>query len=104
MTPQKCLKILNIFLRLPGILAFFVLVNTMKLLAPDFTFRMMKQRFEKTGTRETAEKFKSIEDIEYIISFACVKVQDYRKIKTIKADMFVLEKVSLRPGGWAEGG
>jgi len=70
---KKCLKILNIFLRLPGILAFFLLVNMMKLLAPDFTFRMMKKRFEKTGTRETAEKFKSIEDIEYIISFACVK-------------------------------
>ena len=81
LTPHKCIKILKIFLRLPGILAFFVLVNTMKFLAPDFTFRMMKRRFEQTGTKETAEKFKTIEDIEYIISFACVKVGRFKDTK-----------------------
>ena len=75
LTPQKCLKILSVFLRLPGILAFFLLVNLMKFLAPDFTFKMMKKRFAKAGTGDTAEKFKSIEDIEYITSFACVKVE-----------------------------
>ena len=69
MTPQKCLKILSVFLRLPGILAFFVLVNIMRLLAPDFTLRLIKKKFDKPGTRENAEKLKSVEDIEYIISF-----------------------------------
>ena len=102
--PYRCLKVLYVLLRLPGTLAFFVLVNLMRLLAPDFTLRIIKKKFDKPGTRENAEKLKSVEDIEYIISFACVKVGRFFRMKMIKAEMLVLEKISLFPGRCVEGG
>ena len=74
LTPYKCLQILHVFLRFPGTLAFFLVMNIMRALAPDFTFRMFKEKLNTTGTWGFDEKLKSVEDMEYLFSLACVKV------------------------------
>ena len=74
LTPSRCLQILYVFLRLPGALAFFLVMNIMRVLAPDFTFRMFKEKMDSTGTWGFAEKLKSVEDMEYLFSLACLKV------------------------------
>jgi len=71
--PYKCLQILYVVLRMPGTLAFFLAVNIMRFLAPDFTFRMMKAKLDTTGTWGFDEKLKSVEDLDYLFSFASVK-------------------------------
>jgi len=74
LTPFKCLQVLYVLLLpVPGALAFFLVLNLMRFLAPDFTFRMMKKKLATTGTWNFDEKVKSVEDIEYIFSFAPVK-------------------------------
>ena len=75
LTPYKCLQVLYVlFLSVPRALAFFLVVNIMRVLAPDLAFRRLKQKLETTGTWKFAEKVTSAEDIEYIFSFATVKV------------------------------
>jgi len=72
--PYKCLQLLSVlFLSVPGALVFFLAVNIMRVLAPDFIFRMLKKKLETTGTWKFAEKVKSVEDIEYLFSFSTVK-------------------------------
>merc|ERR1712183_568123 len=74
LSPYKCLQVLYVLLlSVPRALAFFLVVNIMRALAPDFIFRQLKQKLETTGTWRFAEKVKSAEDIEYIFSFATVK-------------------------------
>ena len=74
LTPYKCLQVLYVFLRLPGALAFFLVMNLMRVLAPDFTFRMFKEKIDSSGTMGFAEKIKSLDDMEFLFSFASVKV------------------------------
>ena len=74
LTPVKCLQILYVFLRMPGTLAFFLVMNIMRFLAPDFTFRMLKKNLATTGTWKLELKLNSVEDMEYLFSFASVKV------------------------------
>ena len=75
MTAYKCLQVLQVLLlSVPGSFAFFLVLNMMRAVAPDFTFRMMKKKMDTTGTWRFDEKVKSVEDIEYIFSFATVKV------------------------------
>ena len=59
---------------MPGALAFFLVMNIMRVLAPDFTFRMFKEKMASTGKWGFAEKLKSVEDMEYLFSLACLKV------------------------------
>jgi len=74
LTPYKCLQVLYVLLlKVPGALAFFLVVNIMRVLAPDLAFRLLKQKLETTGTWKFAEKVTSAEDIEYIFSFSTVK-------------------------------
>jgi len=73
LTPYKCLQVLYVFLRLPGALAFFLVMNLMRVLAPDFTFRMFKEKIDSSGTMGFAEKIKSLDDMEFLFSFASVK-------------------------------
>ena len=73
--PYKCLQILCVVLRMPGTLAFFLVMNIMRFLAPDFTFRMMKAKLDTTGMIGFGEKLKSVEDLDYLFSLACVKVK-----------------------------
>merc|ERR1711997_98400 len=73
LTPSRCLQILYVFLRMPGTLAFFLVMNIMRVLAPDFTFRMFKEKLDSTGTWGFDEKLKSVEDLEYLFSLASVK-------------------------------
>ena len=81
LTPFKCLQVLQVLLlSVPGAFAFFLVLNVMRVLAPGFTFRMMKKKMDTTGTWRFDEKVKSVEDIEYIFSFATVKVD--RLLKT----------------------
>ena len=75
--PYKCLQILHVVLRMPGTLAFFLVVNIMRFLAPDFTFRMMKAKIDTTGMVGFGEKLKSVEDMDFIFSFASVKVDSW---------------------------
>ena len=75
LTPYKCLQILYVLLRMPGTLAFFLVMNIMRALAPDFTFRMFKEKLNgQLGTSGFGEKLKSVEDMEYLFSLASVKV------------------------------
>ena len=75
LTPYKCLQILQVFISFPGTLAFFLVMNIMRALAPDFTFRMFKEKLNTTlGTWGFDEKLKSVEDMEYLFSLACLKV------------------------------
>ena len=75
--PYKCLQILYVVLRMPGTLAFFLVMNIMRFLAPDFTFRMMKAKIDTTGMVGFGEKLKSVEDMDFIFSFASVKVDSW---------------------------
>ena len=59
---------------MPGTLAFFLVMNIMRVLAPDFTFRMFKAKLDTTGTWGFDEQMNSVEDLEYLFSLACVKV------------------------------
>ena len=77
LTPSRCLQILYVLLRLPGALAFFLVMNIMRFLAPDFTFRMMKAKIDTTGMVGFGEKLKSVEDMDFIFSFASVKVDSW---------------------------
>ena len=80
LTPFKCLHVLYVlFLSVPRALAFFLVVNIMRALAPTFIFRMLKKKLETTGAWRFAEKVKSVEDIEYMFSFALVKVERLSK-------------------------
>ena len=81
LTPYKCLKVLKVLLlSVPRTFAFFLVLNMMRALAPDFTFRMMKKKLiDTTGTWRFDEKVKSVEDIEFIFSFATVKVDTLLK-------------------------
>jgi len=71
--PYKCLQILYVVLRMPGTLAFFLVMNIMRFLAPDFTFRMMKAKLNTTGMIEFGKNLKSVEDMDYLFSLASVK-------------------------------
>jgi len=66
---------LMVFIRFPGILLFFLLNNIMRLIAPDFTIKMLKKQLSTTGKWGFDEKINSVEDVEYLFSFACVKKQ-----------------------------
>ena len=81
LTPYKCLQVLYVLLlSVPRQLAFFLVVNIMRVLAPNLIFRILKPKLEITGTWRFAEKVKSVEDIEFCFSFATVKVE--RLLKT----------------------
>lgn len=73
LTASQCLQILLIFLKLPGFVAFFLLINIMRLLAPDFTLKMIKKKLSTTGQWGFAEKINSVDDIEFMFSFITVK-------------------------------
>jgi len=74
LTPYKCLQVLYVLLlSVPRALAFFLVVNIMRALAPNLIFRILKPKLEITGTWRFAEKVKSVEDIEFCFSFATVK-------------------------------
>ena len=78
LTPYKCLQVLYVlFLSVPRALAFFLVVNIMRFLSPDFTFRMMKAKIDTTGMVGFGEKLKSVEDMDFIFSFASVKVDSW---------------------------
>jgi len=74
LTPYKCLQVLYVFLlSVPGALVFFLMVNIMRFLAPDLAFRILKKKLSTTGTWRFDEQVKSVEDIEFLFSFATVK-------------------------------
>ena len=77
-TISRCLQILLVFLRFPVSLAFFLVMNTLRILAPDFTLKILKKKLSTTGKWGFAEKINSVEDMEFLFSFASVKVSKER--------------------------
>ena len=83
LTPSRCLQILYVLLRLPGALAFFLVMNIMRVVAPEFTFRMFKEKLDTTGTWGFKEQMKSVDDLEFLFSLASVKVHPWCLLEII---------------------
>jgi len=73
LTLSRCLKILLVLLRLPASLAFFLVMNTLRIIAPEFTLNMFKKKLSTTGKWGFAEKINSVDDMDFLFSFVAVK-------------------------------
>jgi len=73
LTLSRCVKILLVFIRLPASLAFFLVMNTLRIIAPEFTVNMFKKKLGTTGKWGFAEKINSVDDMDFLFSFVSVK-------------------------------
>ena len=74
LTMSRVLNIFKVLLRLLVSLALFLVLNILRVIAPDFTLNMFKNKHQSDTKLGFAENLKSVDDIAFLFSFARVQV------------------------------
>merc|ERR1712156_14754 len=75
LTMSRALNIFKVLLRLLVSLALFLVLNILRVIAPDFTLNMFKNKHQSDTKLRFAENMKSVDDIAFLFSFARVQKQ-----------------------------